>query len=160
ATGSLTLTLDEQARQLHYLLAYARAAGYDPAPTLAALPAASTAPKRWPVQGIVRFSTSDLASVAALTSAPEADPAPQPQPPLWPLPPRLLRSVEALQAALECRFDAAALLDHLPLVSPEVATGEPASGHTTFAPVEAFALVTRVEIEIRRLAQDDARAPQ
>lgn len=165
STGSLSIDLSEQARQLYYLLQYAQGQGYDPRPTIAAQPEATTAAKRYALQSPVLWSTSDLATLAAIAAPPavaaDGGPAAQPQPLLWGLPRSLLQRVEQLQAALERRFATTAeLLEYLPVVQPQIATTDPASGLTTFATVEDRVFATRVPFQIKRLPQTDDLAPQ
>lgn len=172
ATRSISLDCSEQARQLHWLLQWAQANGYDPAPTLRAEPAAAVGAKRYALPAATPWSSSDAAAIAALTRPPAARAlgaaageataaAAQPQPLLWSLPESLAQQVVARQATLARRFGRASqLLPYLPVVAPQTGTSDPASGHTTYADVDDRVLVARIPFEVKLLAQADGRAPQ
>ncbi|MFJ3220804.1 LysM peptidoglycan-binding domain-containing protein [Kitasatospora sp. NPDC086801] len=162
--GAATVDLSEPARRLRHVRDWARKNLYDPAPALELQPASVADGKRYAAQSATPWSTSDQAALTALTSsaagARAAGAAPQAQPLLWDLPPSLLRHVEQRQAALATRFTPVQALPHLPLFTPETATADPTTAHAVLAPVSDYVYATRVQFQVKKLAQTDGGAPQ
>lgn len=167
-TGELALDLTKQAGDLSVVLAYARATGYDPAPTLEIQPDVSVAPKRTAVQSSSLWSTSDLARLATITAPPalmqsaadEASSGAQVQPVLWLMPDSVLREAEQRQVALATRFSIAGSLPYLPVLMPQAGTTDPATQATTYADMENYAFATRIDFQVKVLAQADDLTPQ
>ncbi|MEV7595929.1 LysM domain-containing protein [Kitasatospora sp. NPDC089797] len=162
--AAATMDLSEPARRLRHVRDWARKNGYDPKPTLELQPSATAQGKRYAAQSATPWSTSDQAALTALASsaaiARAAAAAPQAQPLLWDLPPSLLRHVEQREAALAARFTPARALPYLPLFTPETATADPTTAHAVFTPVSDYVYATRVQFQVKKLAQTDGGAPQ
>ncbi len=167
-TDPLPIDLTRQAGELEIVVEYARATGYNPVPTLEIQSDVSVSPKRTAVRDASLWSTSDLAELAGLTAPPasaglaaeQADTGAQAQPVLWGMPESLLREGEGRAATLSARFDASGMLPYLPVLVPQGGTTDPATQATTFAPVENYAFATRIDFQVKKLAQTDDLAPQ
>ncbi len=176
ATDSLPLNLDAQAQRLEWVLQWARQNGFDPQATVTAQPEVVASAKRYAVRTATPWSTSDVTRLGEIAAAPAAvtaaappaasltaaaSPAPQVQPILWDMPDSLLRGVGDRVARLAAAgFAPNAIARYLPAVRPAVGTTDPATQHTTFAALEDFAAATRVQFQVKRLAQEDDLAPQ
>ncbi|MDQ3933509.1 MAG: LysM peptidoglycan-binding domain-containing protein [Actinomycetota bacterium] len=160
-----SVDMTEQARELYYVLEYARANPFEPGGlTLEPEPAVVTEPKRWPLRTSTPWSSSDEGEITSLSDPSRTSPAdaagPQVTPIVWDLPDALLAPVAARQGALERRgLSTQAALPYLPVVRPGVATTDPASGHTSTTHLDGFAFATRIQFEVKRLAQTDDLAP-
>jgi len=155
--------LSQQARQLHYLLEYARDQAFAPSGlSIAAEPAVMLRPKRYAVQSSTPWATSDETRLLDITtSSLAATDGPQISPILWNLPDSLLSGVAQRQEALaKSGLKTKEALPYLSVVQPQVGTTDPATGRSSFDPLEHYALATRVQVEVKRLAQTDDLAPQ
>lgn len=169
-TASLALDLSTQAAQLNYVLQYALNPGYDPEPTLSVQPDVNVRPKRYAVRSSTLWSTSDQAFLASITAPAArltaalaaANEQPQAQPVLWEMPESLLRQAERRQALLSANTDlnVKELQPYLAVFAPETGTTDPATRSTTFAPVNDYAFATRIDFQVKRLAQTSDLAPQ
>jgi hypothetical protein len=157
--ASLPITLSEQARQLHYLLRWAREHGYSPGPATTVLPRATAAGRQYPAQSVTVWSTSDQQTLDAVTRPDDAVDQCQPQPLLWNLPPALLRRLDERAAAL-APFGPAAAAPYLPYYLPSLATPDPATALAQLTSVDSYVYATRVQFQVKKLAQTDGQAPQ
>lgn len=161
--GATTVDLSEPARRLRFIRDRARKNLYDPAPIVELQPAAVTECKRYAAESATPWSTSDQTALSKFTtadaSARPVGTASQAQPLLWNLPLGLLRHIEEREAAL-ASFTPANALPHLPLFVPETATVDPTSAHAVLTPVPDYVYATRVQFQVKKLAQSDGSAPQ
>ncbi|HEX8127529.1 MAG TPA: LysM peptidoglycan-binding domain-containing protein, partial [Pyrinomonadaceae bacterium] len=170
ATKSLPLDLSKQATQLNYVLQYALNPGYDPSPQLSVQPDVNVTPKRYAVRSATLWSTSDLAFLASITApaarladaVSAANEQPQTQPILWEMPESLLRQAEQRQAMLSTNTDlnVKESQPYLAVFTPEVGTTDPALRTTTFTAINDYAFATRIDFQIKRLAQTSDQASQ
>jgi len=170
ATNTLSIDLSKQAAQLGYVLQYALNPGYDPSPSLDVQPDVNVRPKRYAVRSATLWSTSDQAHLAALTApaarlalaVSAANEQPQAQPILWEMPESLLREAEKRQAIVSANtnLNIKESQPFLAVFAPEVGTTDPATRSTTFNAVNDYAFATRIDFQIKRLAQASDQAPQ
>ena len=157
------------AQLLQVVLNWARANGYKPkVPVLAPEPETNLAPRRYGMASYAPWQTSDIANLLEVTKPPankalaqaEAGANPQPKPVLWTLSSGLLRDIERRQAVLAAAIPKVSELSrYLPVLAPSVGTSDPATGVTSFKPVQDFAFAVRVDFRIKHLAQDVDLAP-
>ncbi len=162
---SLALDLSKQFCELDQVLQFAHTTGYQPNPTLTVQPGVELAPKRYTIRSLTLWSPADQSQLAAATAPgssvePLANEQAQAQPMIWSLPQTLLQSLEKRQAALAAKFNARELVPYLPVLQPEVGTYDPATRATTYAPIVDYAFATRIDFQVKNLAQDDDPAPQ
>jgi LysM repeat protein len=160
-----------QAEQLYYLLQYAKGGAFDPNPTLTIQPDATVNPRRQSVRSATNWSTSDQQKLVSITAPPAdlsenflttAAQQPQTQPILWELPDGILSDAENREANLlaNSAFNPTEINKYLPVYQPTVGTTDPATYVTTFAPIQNYAFSTRIDFQIKKLAQQDDLAPQ
>lgn len=159
-----------QAEQLFYLLQYAQGNVYNPKPTVSVQADAVVNPKRQSVKSAAKWSTSDQQKLISITAPPatvtssvlaEAQ-QPQTQPILWQLPEGVIKDAEDREAKLSANsdFKFTDIINYLPVYQPQIGTTDPATHKTTFSAAENYAFSTRIDFQIKRLAQDDDQAPQ
>lgn len=168
-TQELYLDLTKQASRLDIVLDYARTKGYIP-PNLTLEPLDSTvvAPKRYSMKSATLWSTSDLEFLGKVTAPPlnmmasDGDSAGKPQvrPILWDIPDTLLSWADERQRRLEARLSAKEFLEYLPILQPQVGIADPATSSTTFSDIGNYAMATRIEFQVKKLAQMEDPAPQ
>lgn len=168
-TQELYLDLTKQASRLDIVLDYARTKGYIP-PNLTLEPLDSTvvAPKRYSMKSATLWSTSDLEFLGKVTAPPlnimasDGDSAGKPQvrPILWDIPDSLLSWTAERQRRLEAKLSAKEFLEYLPILQPQVGITDPATSSTTFSDIGNYAMATRIEFQVKKLAQMEDPAPQ
>ncbi len=161
---SAPVDLTEAYGRVSVIRDWARSGAFTPAPSFEALPLASRSPKAFPVNTASLWSTSDVAALERLTDRANAvaasGTAAQKQPILWNLPPSLLSVLESRQASLTPLFGS--LTDILPLLpqfQPQVGSTSPANHVTSYTDIEHWAWATRVDVQVKRLPQIEALAP-
>ena len=177
-TDSLTVPLStnangnaSQAEQLFYLLQYAQANVFNPNPTLAVQPDAVVNPKRQSVKSATQWSTSDQEKLISITTPPanltasflaDAAQQPQAQPILWQLPDGVLRDSENRETKLSSNsnLNFTEIIKYLPVYQPMIGTTDPATHATKFTSADQYAFSTRIDFQVKRLAQQDDQAPQ
>jgi len=177
-TDSLTIPLSNnsssgnasQAAQLFYLLQYAQGNVYNPNPIVAVQADAVVNPKRQAVKSATKWSTSDQQKLISITAPPATvtssvlaeSQQPQTQPILWQLPEGVLKDAEDREAKLSANsnFKFTDIINYLPVYQPQIGTTDPATHTTEFSPANNYAFSTRVDFQIKRLAQQDDQAPQ
>ncbi|HVZ37960.1 MAG TPA: peptidoglycan-binding protein [Candidatus Kapabacteria bacterium] len=168
-TLTLPIDLTKQAGDLKVVLDYARANGYQPNPTLGIQPDVNVTAKRTSAQNVSMWSTSGQAEVAAVTAPAglyaaameAADSGPQIQPMVWQMPDTLLREGEARQAALTgAGISAIDSQKYLTVLEPQIGTTDPATRLTRFDPFINYAFSTRIDFQVKRLAQAADLEPQ
>ena len=153
----LEVDLSAQARELHYVFDRVRAEQYAPAAEVALEPPLVTSPRRHAVERPTPWATSEVEKLVRLTRPPGGDPepfVPQLAPVIWDLPAALQRLVADRGERLARHFSPAEARPFFPLVSPQVQVGDSAP-----APLRRFAAATRIELQVKRLAQHDDEAP-
>ncbi len=164
-TATMPLDLDAQAQRLQWVLDWARKNGFDPRATVAAQAEVAVSPQRYATRSATPWSTSDTARLETIASPPGAaassGPAPQVQPILWELPETVQRDAGDRIAQLSAHgFQPHEIAPYLPAVRPALGTTDPATGQARFSPVADFATATRIQFQVKRLAQEDDLAPQ
>ncbi|MGB2983908.1 MAG: LysM domain-containing protein [Candidatus Bipolaricaulia bacterium] len=161
-TTQFEVPVTKPAECLALILDYVNRNGFDPGATLSVTPAVELVAKRLPVRHSTVWSTSDLSGVGRVALAGD-DAGPAPQPILWAVPHSILRRCEEVWSNLLKAFPKATPSDleaYLPLYTPQAAETDPATHKTTFTDIGAYALATKVDFQVRRLAQTDDMAPQ
>lgn len=161
---SVSLDLTEAYGRVSVIRDWARTGSFAPAPSFDVLPLASRSPKAFAVNTYSLWSTSDVAALELVTNRATAvaasSTAAQKQPILWNLPPSLLSLLESRQANLTPLFkDLTGMLPLLPQFQPQVGSTSPASHVTSYTDIEHWAWATRVDIQVKRLPQIEALAP-
>lgn len=168
-TQELNLELTKQASRLDIVLDYARTKGYIPPNlTLAPLDNTVVSPKRYSMKSATLWSTSDLEFLGKVTAPPlsivasDGDSAgkPQARPILWDIPDSLMSWAAERQRRLEARLSAKEFLEYLPILQPQVGITDPATSSTTFSDIGNYAMATRIEFQVKKLAQMEDPAPQ
>jgi hypothetical protein len=156
-TTSFSVDLAQQAANLAIVLAYARKYGYDPQPKFSALPDANISAKSFSVQQYAKWSTSDLDALRRVTGGSSQATV---QAILWQLPTNVLRFVQERSDALATQFDIETALRYLPLLQPQIGVTDEATKSTTYTPATQYAFSTRIDFQIKRLAQDEGLGAQ
>jgi len=151
ATGSATLDLATSYADLCTVLEWAQAGNFQPSPGFAPVPSALLQPKAVPTGSFAYWSSSDMASLQAITAR-TGSVAMQSRATLWMLPPSIVALAAARQARLDQAFDS--LSEEMPLLprfQPQRGITSPATRQTDYADLGNWAWTTRVDFSIKKL---------
>lgn len=174
ANTSGSLDLGVAAANLQQVLTWAVANGYnpsamDPSLTMAAEAAVGLSAQQYPAASFAAWATSGIDEIATVTTvtggavqaAGGNGGTGQAKPILWQMPSSLLSQIEAQQAALEADgLNLADSIGYLPVLAPVVISTDPATQATIPEEVDQYAFATRIDFNIRKLAQVSGRQTQ